>query len=309
MRIKIYKDIGLVRPVMIAGWPGMGSVALGAVDYMRRKLGAKKFAEIAVDPMSMLDSVAVNEGLAALPGTPRNVFYYSRSPDIVIFHGEAQPHGRAGVDLVKQVIGFAGQLGVSRIYTGAAFPMPVSHRDPPKVFGASNKKELFTSLARFGIEPMEDGHIAGLNGLLVGLADSRTIEAICLLATMPQYAISLPNPKASGSLISVLSAILGLKIDMRGIEEYSKDMDEKMSMIEDKVKDVLVIDDHQAQHVQHAGSDRQKVPAYIIDKIEKLFTEAMSDRSKGLDLKKELDRWDLYRHYEDRFLDLFRGTQ
>ena len=29
-KIKYNKDIGLVDPVMIAGWPGMGSVALGA---------------------------------------------------------------------------------------------------------------------------------------------------------------------------------------------------------------------------------------------------------------------------------------
>ena len=152
---------------------------------------------------------------------------------------------------------------------------------------------------------MEDGHIAGSNGLLIGLAGEKAIEAVCLLATMPQYAISLPNPKASGAIISALSSIIDFKIDMRGIEEYSKDMDAKMSVIEDKVKDVLIMDNH----LPRAQPEPHKAPPYIIDKIEKLFREAVSDKAKGAVLKKELDRWDLYKHYEDRFLDLFRDTQ
>ena len=64
-KIKYNKDIGLVDPVMIAGWPGMGSVALGVVDYLQRKLAAVKFAEIEVDPLSIIDSVTVEDGLAA----------------------------------------------------------------------------------------------------------------------------------------------------------------------------------------------------------------------------------------------------
>ena len=44
-------------------------------------------------------------------------------------------------------------------------------------------------------------------------------------------------------------------------------------------------------------------------KIEKLFRDARVDRSRAIALKRELDRWDLYKMYEDRFLDLFRDKQ
>ena len=37
-----------------------------------------------------------------------------------------------------------------------------------------------------------------------------------------------------------------------------------------------------------------------------LFKEAQSDISKAGPLKAELDKWNAYREYEDRFLDLFR---
>ena len=72
-KIKYSKNIGLIEPVMIAGWPGMGSVALGVVDYLQRNLNAVKFAEIEVDPLSIIDSVTVEDGLATIVPTPKGV--------------------------------------------------------------------------------------------------------------------------------------------------------------------------------------------------------------------------------------------
>ncbi|MDD5681575.1 MAG: PAC2 family protein [Candidatus Omnitrophica bacterium] len=304
--IKIYKNIDFVKPVMIGGWPGMGSVALGVVDYLQKKLRAFRFAEIKVDPMATLDSVVVENGIASLPPNPQNVFYYTRNPELIIFKGEAQLTGAAGIELLNKVINLASRFNVSRIYTGAAFPFPISYKESPHVYGAVNNKTLLDVISSFGISHMESGHISGLNGLLMGFAEKRGIEALCLLATMPQYAISLPNPKASAAIIDVLQRILKFKIDLKELEDFIKEMDEKMSMIEDRVKDVLTIES-QPGHDQHQGE--KKVPPYIVEKIEKLFIEAESDKAKAIPLKKELDRWDLYSAYEDRFLDLFKKTQ
>lgn len=303
--IRLYKNVDLVKPVMIAGWPGMGSVALGVVDYLQKKLKAVKFAEIAVDPLTTLDSVVVEDGLASLPPNTQNVFYYVRDPELIIFKGEAQLPGRDGIELLKKVLDLAMKLKVSRVYTGAAFPFPISYKEVPQIYGAVNEKHLIDGITSFGAHPMDGGHISGLNGLLLGFAKKKGLEAICLLATMPQYAISLPNPKASGAIIDMLERILRFKIDMKELDEHIRDMDEKMSMIEDKVKDVMVVE--KAAPVLH--NTEKKVPPYIMDRIEKLFREAASDKAKAIMLKKELDRWDLYKSYEDRFLDLFKNSQ
>jgi len=301
--LRIYRKVTLHDPVMVAGWPGMGSVALGVVNYLRRKLPAVKFAEIKVDKFLGLDSVVVEDGLASLPKGAQNLFYYMKNPDIIIFEGEAQVPGVEGVKLVNKVLDLAASYGVKRIYTGAAFPVPITHKDPPELFAAANHKALLGPLSSFGIKPMDGGHISGLNGLIVGFAKERGIEAVSILATMPHYAITLPNPRASGAVIGALSRMLKLKIDMHEMDEYIKDMDEKMSIIEDKVKDVLTIehDDPESYPID------KKIPEYIMEKIEKLFHDAKTDKAKAPDLKKELDRWDLYHLYEDRFLDLFRG--
>ena len=306
-KIKYNKDIGLVDPVMIAGWPGMGSVALGVVDYLQRKLGAVKFAEIEVDPLEVIDSVVVEDGVAAFAPIPKNTFYYSKNPDLIIFKGEAQLPGHEGILLLEEVLELALKFKVHRIYTGAAFPLPVSHRESSQIYSAVNKSALKKEFARSGLFSMESGHISGLNGLLLGFAEKKDIEAICLLATMPQYAISLPNPKASLAIIEVLQNILRFKLDMAELNEYIKDMDEKMAIIEDKVKDVMAIE--VKERGTHSGPSKKVVPPYVMERIEKLFIEAASDKAKAILLKSELDRWDLYKMYEDRFLDLFKENQ
>ena len=41
-------------------------------------------------------------------------------------------------------------------------------------------------------------------------------------------------------------------------------------------------------------------------RIEVLFEAARKDRSRAYELKRELDRLDVFADYEDRFLDLFK---
>jgi len=40
--------------------------------------------------------------------------------------------------------------------------------------------------------------------------------------------------------------------------------------------------------------------------IEELFKQAKKDLSHSMELKKELDKWNVYDQYEDSFLDLFK---
>ena len=304
--IRYYKNIDVVNPVMIAAWPGMGNVALGTADYIRRKLKAVRFAEIKTDPLAALDAVEVKSGLSKLPKTPLSTFYYTKDPDIILFEGEVQPAGRGGIELLNKVLGVAADFKVSRIFTGAAFPMPISYKDASEIYAAANKESLRDYLKDSGIRLMDGGHISGLNGLLLGFAAKKGIDAICLLATMPHYAISLPNPKASSAIIETLNMLLNISIDVRELVGYIKDMEERMSIIEEKVKDVITIEEESIESHPH---HEKKIPGYIMERIEKLFIEAKEDKKKASSLKNELDRWGLYLQYEDRFLDLFKENQ
>ncbi len=49
-----------------------------------------------------------------------------------------------------------------------------------------------------------------------------------------------------------------------------------------------------------------EVPGYIKNRIDKLFDLAKKDTTKAYELKALLDKWELFKYYEDRFLDLFK---
>ena len=309
MNMNVFKDIRdeIQSPVLIAGWPGMGSVGVGAINYLRRKLNATHFADVDMSEYFTPDSVVVEDGLAKLPDIPSNAFYYIRELNLIIFESEAQISGAGGIKLMKQILDLADDLNVRSIYTGAAFVMPISQKEPVKVFGVANKDSLKSLFVPYGVEILDQGQISGLNGLLLGFAGLRDIEAACFLATMPQYAVNIPNPKASREILRVFENLLEIKIDMTNLDEAVAQMSQTMTDIEDRIQKTFMNSD-MFEEDEKEDIEEDKVPQYVMEKIESLFQEVKMKRSneKATQLKKELDHWNLYSLYEDRFLGLFR---
>ncbi len=304
--IKLYRKADIKEPVMLAAWPGMGNAALEAIDYLRRKMEAVPFGEIDTGPFDTPEAVTIEKGLVQLPRRTKNIFYFSRHPDLIIFESESQLRGKPALELMTRILDLAQELKVRRIYTGAAFPSLMSYRDRSQIFGVVNRKSLRDFLVRFRVKTMERGQISGLNGLLLGYAEQRRMEAICLLATLPNYAVNFPNPKASRAMVKIFARILDIQIDMKELNLAVREMEEKMALIEGKIKDIFP---SMVKESALVNLEKEKVPNYVMERIGKLFREAGVDRKKAYLLKEELDRWDLYKLYEDKFLDLFKEDQ
>ena len=312
MNIKVTEDITsrIGKSTLLAAWPGMGSVGVGALDYLRRNLGAVPFAEVDMSEFFAPEAVVVEKGIAkSFSDLPSHRFYYVEDRDLIIFESEAQIVGLGGVTLMNQVLDFVQDLNVSTIYTSAALAMPIRHSEEVQVLAAANQESLRDELVEHGVEILQEGHISGLNGLLLGAAGLRRIEAACLLATMPLYAQMMPNPKASREIVRVFERILGVEVDMEEINEAAVQMDETMSEIEEKIRTTFSsMDKEEEVEEEFEALDEEQVPQFVMQKIEQLFLEVQQEHSKdkAAQLKKELDRWNLYGLYEDRFLELFR---
>jgi predicted ATP-grasp superfamily ATP-dependent carboligase len=292
-------------PTFLAAWPGMGNVGLITVDYLRRKLDARPFAQIDMSPFFVPDSIVVKEGIAQFPEIPSSTFYYSKSPDLIIFESTAQIPGREGISIIKTILDLLSTFPVGKIFTFAAFAHAMSHDKPSEVLISSNSSELLESLEIHDAHAMPDGYIAGLNGLLLGVAAAQDKKAACLLGTIPSYATNLSYPKASLSLVEYVSKVLSFNIDTTELKDGVEDIDQQFAVIEERIKEFMPLvnkeDDEEIGELED-----EKIPHYVMEKIEKLFHEAASDRTKAAELKGELDRWKLFELYEDRFLDLFR---
>lgn len=302
--MRVFEDISFDSPpTLFAAWPGMGNVGLIAMDYLRRKLGARSFAEIDMSPFFIPESIVVKDGLAQLPDIPSSIFTYKRDPNVIIFESNAQTGGRDGIAITKTILDLMQQFKIKRIFTAAAYAQSISHEASPSVYVACNGKDLMDTLRDYGVSPMPDGYIAGLNGLMLGVARTRDIDAACFLGTIPSYAVNLTYPKASLEILKVFGRILQTEIDFGELEDDVEKTDQQLAMIEDRIKQFFPNNTENDEEI--AGLDEERVPHYIMEKIEQLFKEAETDRNKANELKAELDRWNLFELYEDRFLDLF----
>jgi uncharacterized protein len=304
MEIKFRRKLRMDASVMIAGWPGMGNVATDTVDYLRRKLSARIFAEINAKSLYVPEGVLVEKGQVAFPRPPSTAFYYRKNPPVTLLKGSSQFHGREGELLMRKVLDVAKQVNTEAVFTSAAFPVPMNHQDAAEIYFAANSRALSRDFRKIGLKPLKSGQISGLNGMLLGYAKERGIDAACLLSTIPQYSIGIPNPRAVIEIIDVFAQLLDEEIDLTELEDSAEEIDKKLDAIEANVKEFMSYPVENRGAAEPAG--KEKIPGRIIDKIEKLFEEAKSSRQKAVQLKEELDRWDLYPLYEDRFLDLFR---
>lgn len=315
MRIKMNDSFKehISCPDMIAGWSGMGNVGLRAVNYMRSSMGAREFARIDMSDELMPDAIGVKDGLIMQAELPVTRLFYISQPSVIFVEGEEQLRGQAALALMRGILDFARESEVRTLYTAAAFAMPVSCAHDPVIFGAANDILLRDRLGPMGVTLLKDGHLSGMNGALLRLANDYQIPAACLMSTMPQYAQRLPNPKSSREIIRFFERALDCKVNMTGLNKGVREMEVIMSDIEKRILEAMSkLSGEQETGIQRQQAVREgkrsKTPEGAMLRIEQLFEELALNKSKkkAARLKEELDRWNLYGLYEDRFLDLFK---
>lgn len=310
-------------PLMFAAWPGMGNVGLMAMDYLRRSLDAHLFAQLDMKPFYTPDEVIVENGLARFPEIPTSFFHEQHNPNVVLFESTMQTAGKDAMTIAQTVLTVAKKIKAPKIYTAAALPYAMTYKTPSLVFAAANNERFMQELETFGINRLTSGFISGLSGLLMGIAASQRIDAACLLATIPTYAIDIDYPKGSLAIVNALTTCTKLKVPTDELEQFVHQSEIVCEDIESRLRNLVpwLMEEEQDQPLEQENFDIQngqfanppsfdteKIPEFVMSKIEQLFKEVArkKDRKKAQELKRELDKWGLYDFFEKRFLDLFK---
>jgi predicted ATP-grasp superfamily ATP-dependent carboligase len=314
--IKIKKRPRLKNPSLIVGWPGMGEVAFKAVSYMIDKLKAEEFAEIPPCEFFYLTESVIREGILSIPALPFSRFYYykdkSGKNDLVFMLSDAQPDLAKAEDYCKRIITLAKSFKIKSVIGFAAMPQPIDHNQPANVWFTATNQKIIADLKKFDINILKEGQISGLNGLFLGLAKQEGLDGFCLLGEIPLYTIQIENPRGAYVVLEALSKILNMKLNLSELIDQSRAMETQINSLFDHLKLGPApgpIGEDEIEKIKKSLSQLTKLPQSIKEKIEKLFTQAGSDISKANELKSELDKWSVYKEYEDRFLDLFKKTK
>ncbi len=229
--VKIYARPRLKKPVMLAAWPGISNVAIIVATYLERKLPFKKLGEIKASYFFDPIGVVVKDNVVEAPQFPQNRFYYWKNKgggsDVILFIAEAQPAAK-GYELANCVLEVGLSFGVKRVYTCAAALSRIHHTEQPGVWGVATTQQVAKDLKGYDLVKRGNLQIAGLNGLLLGVAKEKDIEGVCLLGEVPVYATKIQNPMAALAVVKVLTKMLGIEIDTTDLAEFAGETRERI---------------------------------------------------------------------------------
>ncbi len=232
--IRITARPKLNSPNLVAAWPGIGNVAMIVVNYLKSKLPFKELgyldASYFFDPIG----VTVRDNVVEEPSFPQSQFFYFKPPgrkkDLILFIGDDQPATKS-YELAHAILDVADRFGVQKVVTCAAAITRIHHTEPPKVWGVATSHLLASELRRYNLEHSTNLQIAGLNGLLLGVAKEREIDGICLLGEVPIYASRVPNPMAALAVLKILTSILGIKVDFADMARMAVEAAERIKQV------------------------------------------------------------------------------
>lgn len=304
--------ITLNRPWLVAVWPGMGSVAQTAGYYLMSKLGMRQLGDISDDDLFDVDQIEVRDGLVHATDRPQNRLFVCSEPDashdIVLFVGEAQPPDRKYA-FCRKLIRTAQSLGVERVFTFAAMATQMHPQHQPRVFGAATSSEGLTELHQLEVKNLESGTIGGLNGVLLAAAMEADLPGACLLGEIPHLFAQAPFPRASLAVLEVFTTMARVQIDFTELDEQAKQMEHRLGEILAKIERAIRVNRAEPPALEDIRTEEEPEPRLAEpdrQRLESLFDAAADDRCRAYELKRELDRLEVFPEYEDRFLDLFR---
>jgi uncharacterized protein (TIGR00162 family) len=225
----------LKDPIFIEGLPGVGNVGKLAAEHLLEEVGAKRFA-VVFSKFFPPQVLVEDDGTIKL--VRNELYYYKRNgdegPDIILLVGDYQgltPEGQ--YELASAIIDLCVDFGVKRIYTLGGFGVG-KMVDEPRVLGAATTMELVEDMKSNGVifsrgEP--GSGIVGASGLLLGLGHNKGIGAVCLMGETSGYFI---DPNAARKLLTILSKLLDLELDLGKLEEKA----DQIERITTKLKDI-----------------------------------------------------------------------
>jgi hypothetical protein len=256
--IKIRARPILNEPNMLAAWPGISNVAMIAASYIARKLEFKELAEVRAPYFFDPIGVMVRNNVVEEPQFPQSRFYYWKNPkgnDIILFMGDAQPNTKS-YDLANAIVDAAVRFKVKRIYTCAAAITRIHHTEEPKVWGVGTTPPVVKELANQNLVQGGSLQIAGMNGILLGVAKERNLEGACLLGEVPNYTTRLHNPVAALAVVRILADLLGIKIDYTELRQAAAEARERMKQIAAEAMEEYI--DYFTEPIWERGEDESE---------------------------------------------------
>lgn len=326
------------NPYVICGWPGIGMIGNYVVNNIISQIKPEIFAEIDYKEYTIPHSAIVEHGVIYdLPQIQNKIYFYTRrtknetfDENFIFFVGDIEPSLYNMKKFATDIISFLQPLEPKIIITFSGLPSNILHTDEPSLYIAKTNQDVAEKIKNYelcDLMSLSLGVIEGINGVLLATAKEYGINGICIIAEIPFYTIDMINPKACYKILSFLRKNLLFDINFEKIQQDIISMDERIKSIFTDINEKAQTLFSQIENFPRSNKKnlyynsldkptgltleelkkqlKFSIPESAKNKINELFNLASKNIDFAKQLKEELDKWGVYKEYEDRFLSLF----
>jgi len=221
LEILVKKKVDTFR--IFASLPDMGRVGGLVSSFLASNLETEHIANIISNPKPWVN---VKDGVIE---STRDIYkiYFSDREKLLILTGEIQPEDhRELLELCNTFLDFCSSIGdVKRLYT-AGGSLNEMLTGEPRVVGVATKPQLREIFVSSDVDTLgsEFTTITWFNGLILGMASDRNIEAIGFYGEISDK--SLPQPLAAKSIVKAFAKIEHLSISTKPFDvQYEEVLD------------------------------------------------------------------------------------
>ncbi len=250
----------------ISGWVDGGEAATGSVQYLIKKLEAKRFAEIPIDrfhifqapgQLSLRPYIRIEDGILKEHRFPQNQFFYWVNPiadnDLILFLG-TEPNLN-WEEYANAILGVAEEFAVVRIYLLGGVLDKTPHTREPAVSCTCSSDQLKEELLKYSVQFSNYEGPGSFSTTLLHICQDKGGQMVSITARAtyyPEFNVVIPhNPKTIRTVVRRLNRLLRLNLDISDLDRQAEEFEAKISFM---------------------ASQNPKFQAYV-EELEKDFTE------------------------------------
>jgi proteasome assembly chaperone (PAC2) family protein len=264
------------------GWNDAAESASSALRFLETQWDAERIG--AIDPEDFFDfqvtrpTVRLTDGLTREIEWPEFVFsgaeLKAANSDVVFLIG-SEPNLRWKT-FAATVVGAARELDVAQVVSLGALLADVPHTRPVQVTGIAGDASM---AERLGFSQTRYEGPTGIVGVLHDACARDGLESASLWAPVPHYVAAVPSPKASLALIDRIQTLLGVKIELSGLEEASLEYERRLDEAVAAEPEVRALVERLEQQLDESEISFGDLPSG--DSIAREFQRFLRDQGTG----------------------------
>ncbi len=230
----------------ISGWVDGGEAATGSIQYLIRKLKARRFAEIPIDrfhifqvsgQLSLRPDIKIEDGVLKEHHFPQNQFFYWVNPDadndLILFLG-TEPNLN-WEEYAEAILGVAEEFDVVTIYLLGGVLDKTPHTREPGVSCACSSDQLREEMRKYSVQFSSYEGPGSFNTTLLHICQDRRGQMVNITARAtyyPEFNIVIShNPKTIRAVVRRLNHLLHLNLDMSDLDRQAEEFEAKISFM------------------------------------------------------------------------------